>query len=63
MGVSMSALSVCCLPPVLHPVSLFFLQQYLEGSMTTEWFMRVFSLPNSDYIPYIYCIVEVVTGG
>jgi hypothetical protein len=58
----MSALAVCGLPAVLHPVSQYFLQQYLEGSMTAEWFMRVFSLPNSDYIPYIYCIVEVVSG-
>jgi hypothetical protein len=60
--VNISALAVCGLPPVLHPVSQLFLQQYLEGAMTTEWFMRVFSLPNSDYIPYIYCIVEVVAG-
>jgi hypothetical protein len=47
-----------CLPPVLHPVSAHILELFFQGWLPVEEFMRLFSLPNSDYIPITECILR-----
>jgi hypothetical protein len=47
-----------CLPPVLHPVSAHILELFVQGWLPVEEFMRLFSLPNSDYIPITECILR-----
>ncbi len=56
------ALLVCKFPDPLHPVSQMFLSAFLEGRMTTQEFLRFFSLPNSDYIPLAQCFVTMLAG-
>ncbi len=50
----------CEFPERLHPVSQLFLDQYVTGVMSTDLFLRFFSLPNSDYISLGRCIVDSV---
>lgn len=47
----------CTLPETLHPASRFFLDQVLEGRIGLGQFQRLFSLPNSDYLPLGECLV------
>ena len=51
-----------CLPPILHPVSRHILELFLKGWMPREEFLRLFHLPNSDYLPVSECIVRSVIG-
>ncbi len=53
---------VCNFPDRLHPVSRLFLDAFLEGRMTTQQFLRFFSLPNSDYIPIAKCFVTLLAS-
>lgn len=53
---------VCNFPDRLHPVSRLFLDAFLEGRMTTQQFLRFFSLPNSDYIPIAKCLVSLLAS-
>jgi hypothetical protein len=53
---------VCNFPDRLHPASRLFLEAFLEGRMTTQEFLRFFSLPNSDYIPLAKCFVTLLAG-
>ncbi len=52
----------CNFPDRLHPASSLFLDAFLEGRMTTQEFLRFFSLPNSDYIPLAKCFIELLAG-
>ncbi len=52
----------CDFPDRLHPASRLFLDAFLEGKMTTQEFLRFFSLPNSDYIPLAKCFVALLAG-
>ncbi len=56
------ALLVCKFSDSLHPVSQMFLTAFLDGRMTTQEFLRFFSLPNSDYIPLARCFVTMLAG-
>jgi hypothetical protein len=47
-----------CLPPILHPVSRRILELFLNGFLPQEEFLRLFSLPNSDYLPVSECILR-----
>lgn len=47
-----------CLPPFLHPVSRHILELFLKGSLPQEEFLRLFSLPNSDYLVVSQCILR-----
>jgi hypothetical protein len=47
-----------CLPPFLHPVSRHILELFLNGSLPQEEFLRLFSLPNSDYLLVSQCILR-----
>ncbi len=52
-----------CLPERLHPVSLMFLEYWLDGRLATNEFLRVFHLPNSDYLPVAQCLLRVLANG
>ena len=54
---------LCSFPARLHPASQLFLDSYIAGRITTHQFLRVFSLPNSDYIPLARCFVTIVVDG
>ena len=54
---------LCSFPARLHPASQLFLDSYVAGRMATHEFLRVFSLPNSDYIPLARCFVTIVVDG
>ncbi len=58
----LTAQFVCNFPDRLHPVSRLFLEAFLEGRMTTQQFLRFFSLPNSDYIPIAKCFVTLLAS-
>ena len=47
-----------CLPPILHPVSQRILELFFTGLLPKEEFMRLFSLPNSDYLVVSECIMR-----
>jgi len=47
-----------CLPPRLHPVSRQILELFLQGGLPREEFLRLFHLPNSDYLGVAQCIVH-----
>lgn len=51
-------LAETCLPTILHPVSRHILELFLKGWLPQEEFMRLFSLPNSDYLPISECILR-----
>ena len=51
---------LACLPPHLHPVSAQILQLFLNGDLTLGEFRRMFSLPNSDYLPVTDCILRAL---
>jgi hypothetical protein len=51
-----------CLPPILHPVSRQILELFLKGWLPKEEFLRLFSLPNSDYIVVSECIVRALVS-
>ena len=53
------AQTACGFPDRLHPVSQLFLDNYVSGTMSTENFVRFFSLPNSDYLELAYCFVSL----
>lgn len=53
----------CSFPARLHPASQLFLDSYIAGRLATHEFLRVFSLPNSDYIPLAQCFVAIVVDG
>ncbi len=57
------AQTLCSFPARLHPASQLFLDSYIAGRITTHQFLRVFSLPNSDYIPLARCFVTIVVDG
>jgi hypothetical protein len=56
----MTPVILACLPPHLHPVSAQILEMFLSGSLPLEEFRRLFSLPNSDYLPVTDCILRVL---
>jgi hypothetical protein len=49
-----------CLPSHLHPVSAQILDLFLNGRLPLEEFRRLFSLPNSDYLPVTDCILNAL---
>lgn len=49
-----------CLPPILHPVSRHILELFLGGRLQQDEFLRLFSLPNSDYLIVSQCIVRAL---
>jgi hypothetical protein len=51
---------LACLPPHLHPVSAQILGLFLGGDLPLEEFRRLFSLPNSDYLPVTDCILKAL---
>ncbi len=51
-----------CLPPVLHPVSRHILDLFLKGWLSQDEFLRLFSLPNSDYLIVSQCIVRALVS-
>ncbi|MEM1400672.1 MAG: hypothetical protein AAGF58_12360 [Pseudomonadota bacterium] len=53
---------LCVFPERLHPVSAFFLRQFVDGDISAALFLQYFSLPNSTYIDLAQCIVRVTTG-
>ncbi len=57
------AQALCSFPARLHPASRLFLDSYIAGRIATREFLRVFSLPNSDYIPLARCFVTIVVDG
>ena len=52
-----------CLPERLHPVSRMFLEHWLQGSLPTAEFLRLFHLPNSDYLPVAQCLLSALAQG
>ena len=52
-----------CLPERLHPVSRYFLEQWLDGLLSTPEFLRWFHMPNSDYLEVGRCLLSAVMGG
>ncbi len=48
--------SACGLPAKLHPASANALEHLLANDLPWEEFARLFSLPNSFYIPMAECI-------
>jgi len=61
--VQLSVEVVVCLPERLHPVSRMFLELWLNGTLPTAEFLRVFHLPNSDYLPVAQCLLTAVMNG
>ncbi|MEE9158720.1 MAG: hypothetical protein V3U60_10085, partial [Gammaproteobacteria bacterium] len=57
------AQTLCSFPARLHPASQLFLDSYIAGRIATHEFLRMFSLPNSDYIPLARCFVTIVVDG
>jgi hypothetical protein len=55
--------ALACLPERLHPVSRYFLDRWLDGTLTTPEFLRWFHMPNSDYLEVGRCLLTAVTGG
>ncbi len=53
---------VACLPSRLHPVSADILDLFLGGRLPTSEFLRLFHLPNSDYLEVAQCVLKVVMG-
>jgi hypothetical protein len=51
---------LACLPPNRHPVSAQILDLFLSGIIPVGEFRRVFSLPNSDYLPVTDCILNAM---
>lgn len=51
-----------CLPLILHPVSRRILELFLQGWLPEEEFLRLFSLPNSDYLIVSQCIVRALVS-
>jgi len=51
---------LACLPPHLHPVSAQILDLFLNGHLPLEEFRRMFSLPNSDYLPVTDCLLRAL---
>jgi hypothetical protein len=51
-----------CLPPVLHPVSRHILELFLQGWLSPQEFLRLFHLPNSDYLAVSECIVRMLAS-
>ncbi len=51
---------IACLPPHLHPVSAEVLHLFLRGILPLEEFRRLFSLPNSDYLPVTDCVLKAL---
>jgi hypothetical protein len=58
-----SAYQTCLPEERLHPVSRMFLDNWLAGDLSTGQFLRLFHLPNSDYLSVSECILKVVAGG
>ena len=56
----MDQLVAACLPDRLHPVSEIILDLYLHGRLPTSEFLRLFHLPNSDYLEVAQCVLHVV---
>lgn len=52
-------ITLCELPERMHPVSSYFLHQFTTGGISESYFLRSFSLPNSDYIPLGRCLVDL----
>ena len=52
-------ITLCELPERMHPVSSYFLHEFTVGGITEAYFLRSFSLPNSDYIPLGRCLVDL----
>ncbi len=48
--------SACGLPAKLHPASANALEYLLANDLSWTEFARLFSLPNSSYIPMAECI-------
>ncbi|MEX0758800.1 MAG: hypothetical protein WD100_04400 [Tistlia sp.] len=55
--------ALACLPERLHPVSRYFLDKWLDGTLTTPEFLRWFHMPNSDYLEAGRCLLNAITGG
>ena len=55
--------TLCSFPSRLHPASQLFLDSYVAGRIATHEFLRVFSLPNSDYISLAQCFVAIAVDG
>ena len=51
---------IACLPPHLHPVSAQILHMFLQEILPLEEFRRLFSLPNSDYLPVTDCVLKAL---
>ena len=49
----------CDLPENIHPYSLGILESYLDGEKLNSAFARGFTLPSSDLLPYVGCIVRL----
>jgi hypothetical protein len=56
----MPAAVLACLPSHLHPVSAQILDLFLSGILPVGEFRRMFSLPNSDYLPVTDCILNAM---
>ncbi|SMF04623.1 hypothetical protein SAMN06265365_106163 [Tistlia consotensis] len=54
--------ALACLPAHLHPVSRFFLERWIDGTLTTPEFLRWFHMPNSDYLEVGRCLLTALTG-
>jgi hypothetical protein len=54
---------IACLPPKLHPISMQILDLFLSGQLPLAEFRRLFSLPNSDYLPVTDCILKALDLG
>lgn len=52
--------ALCIFPERLHPASAFILEQALDGRMIVDEFRRMFSLPNSEYIPLGACLADAL---
>lgn len=56
----MLSLAACEFPARLHPISQQILDMFVVGEISTAFFQRTFSLPNSDYIPLAACIAHAL---
>jgi hypothetical protein len=63
MAVSLAPELIACLPDRLHPVSRIFLDQWVDGSMSTTEFLRWFHMPNSDYLEVAQCLLRAAATG
>ena len=55
--------TLCSFRARLHPASQLFLDSYIAGRIAMHEFLRMFSLPNSNYIPLARCSVTIVGKG